>query len=155
MPGWRRTPDIYEEYYRQLFRIKHLTRAGVESHRELTKMREKAKRTKLNQKLIDGWDNLITEYIKDNLGHPVEDRKAFGSKWLQVSDKSFVDRINQIRKKILGKDAPPLEQGYETAYRLAQLEGMYELGTLLAHPKSSTTNALFGTANTAYSSGLV
>ena len=176
MGGWIPEPEavdmyignVVNAYYRQLANIMsrhtlntmktHLTRAWVD--KAPAKEKESAK------KLVKGWVNHWKMFAREAMGNPTvipkdilndPDMKISGTPYAWFADNLIAEKVDNIRKKLgLSKSTIPEEFQTIDAYdlrRWGNLEGKYQLATLMTHPKTPINNIFGGTMHTFQSTG--
>ena len=176
MGGWIPEPEavdmyignIVNAYYRQLANImsrhtlntmkNHLTKSWVD--KAPAKEKESAK------KLVKGWINHWRLFAREAMGNPTiipadilndPDMKISGTPYAWFADNLIAEKVDKIRKKLgLSKSSIPEEFQSIDAYdlrRWGNLEGKYQLATLMTHPKTMINNIFGGTMHTFQSVG--
>ena len=176
MGGWIPEPEavdmyignVVNAYYRQLANIMsrhtlntmktHLTRAWVD--KAPAKEKESAK------KLVKGWVNHWKMFAREAMGNPTvipehilndPDMKIAGTPYALFADNLIAKKIDKVRKKLgISKSSIPEEFQRIDAYdlrRWGNVEGQFQLATLMTHPKTPINNIFGGTMHTFQSTG--
>ena len=152
--GYLLTPDVWIDYFHALHKMRHLQKASIKADKIIRRWRTSDFShipENVRDALVKGWDDLMTEYVRDNLGIPIEDRKALG--FIQVGDKKVIDWINKQITRIFKGKVDKLSWDMNTMRRIAEVDGKLAVASLLFHQKMATSNITFGSANTMIMSG--
>ena len=160
--------NVVNAYYRQISNImsrhtlntmkNHLTKSWVEK----APLKEKQDA----QKLVDGWVNHWKLYAREAMGNPTvisndvlnnPDMKISGTPYAWWADNVMAKKVDNIRQKLnLSRSSVPKELQGIDAYdlrRWGNLEGQYQLATLMTHPRTPINNIFGGTMHTFQSAG--
>ena len=149
--------NVIGTYYRQLNQI-----VGRNTIAEAKKRMTK----KFGKDLSTRWENFFKLYVQGAMGQPdvIPDyiyndpkMKIQGTPYAWFADNKVLNRVNSIREKLGIKESDLPKELKDFTYQdirgWSNLEGKFELMSLLAHPKSAVTNLFGGTLHTIQSAG--
>ena len=166
--------DMTSTYYRQLAHIMNRVTINTMTNDMNKKWIISNPKTKKEQNQnietsehIYAWREFSRQYANQAMGAPVNipkniyndpSMKIKGTPYGWWADNRFANRINKIKKKLglSNKDIPDNLQGFtgRDVQYWSNLEGQYELMTLMTHPKTPINNVFGGTMHTISSTGL-
>jgi hypothetical protein len=149
--------NVVSTYYRQLNQI--IGRNTIaEAKGRMTK--------KFGKELATRWENFFKLYVQGAMGQPdvIPDyiyndpkMKIQGTPYAWFADNKVLNRINSIREKLGVKESDLPKELKDFTYQdirgWSNLEGKFELMSLLSHPKSAITNLFGGSLHTIQSAG--
>ena len=169
IPGYSVDATVPEAYTRSLVNTYFRQLSNIFSRDIINEVTnpKKSFAKKFGKDQAQAWSNFMKLYVQDALGNPTvipkemyEDPKMQlkGTPYAAWADNRVLDRMNKamIKLGIDKKDLPTELKGItlQQLRNWSNLEGQYEMASLLAHPKSMITNIFGGTLHTIQSASL-
>ena len=160
--------QISRTYFRQLahmmnkMNLHKMNQHMYEKFVKPAKLKDKPELLKLTSDHIEFW----RQYASQAMGYPVHipkdvyndpDMKIKGTPYGWWADNRMRDKLNNVWKKLGfgNKNLPENLQGFESSdiQHFSNIEGQYNLMTLMTHPKTITNNLFGGSLQTYASTG--
>ena len=164
--GWSIDPSTVEAYIRSLNNTYYRQLSQMFSRDIIDRMGKEMPK-KWGKEQAKAWQNWMKLYVNDAIGNPTiipeamyqdPTMKLKMSPYGWFADNKVRDRINKIADMLglTNKKLPKELRGIDvdTVRHWSNIEGQYEMASLLAHPKSMVMNVLGGNLHTIQSAGL-
>ena len=167
--------NMTSTYFRQMSNImSRMTLNKMENHLKRRWIKGSKKEKKEGAKLVNNWVNFWNMYARDAMGNPViiskelynnPDMKIKGNPYSWYADNLIAEKVNSVAEKLgLLKETSKAAKYFENIKDVkgvgpydmrawSQVEGKYQLATLMTHPKTVINNVFGGTLHTISSAG--